>query len=88
MIIKVKNDRKIYFPQFYLSGEVLNVCSIDKYLGHFCTDDLSDDKDIARQCCKLYAQGNTFVRKVHMCTPEVTVNLFRSYCTPLYTVHL
>ncbi len=48
MIIKVKNYRKLCFPQFYLSGEVLNVCSVAKYLGHFCTDDLSDDKDIAR----------------------------------------
>ncbi len=55
MIIKVKNDRKFYFSQFYLSGEMLNVCSEAKYLGHFCTDDLSDDKDIARQCCQMYA---------------------------------
>ncbi len=23
-----------------------------------------------------------------MCTPEVEVNLFRTYCTPLYTAHL
>ncbi len=55
MIIKVQNDRKLSFPQFYLNGEVLNVCSVAKYLGHFCTDDdLSDDKDIDRQCRKLY----------------------------------
>ncbi len=88
MIIKVKDDRKFYFPQFYLSGKVLNVCSVAKYLGHFCNDDPSDDKDIARQCCKLYAQGNTLVRKFHMYTPEVKVNQFRTYCTPLYTAHL
>ncbi len=30
MIIKAKNDRKFYFPQFYLSGGVLNVCSVAK----------------------------------------------------------
>ncbi len=54
MIIKVKDDRKLSF---------LNVCSVAKYLGHFCTDDLSDDKVIVRQCRKLYARGNTLVRK-------------------------
>ncbi len=48
MIIKVKDDRKLSFPQFYLSCEVLNVYSVAKYLGHLCTDNLSDDKNIAR----------------------------------------
>jgi len=53
MIVKVIDDRKLCFPQFYLSVEVLNVCSVAKYLGHFCTDDLSDDKDIAVPNCML-----------------------------------
>jgi len=88
MVVKAKDDRKMSLPQFYLSGELLNVCSEVKYLGHICTDDLSDDKDIARQCRKLYAQGNTLVRQFHMCTSDVQVNLFRTYCTPLYTAHL
>ncbi len=59
MIIKVKNDRKFYFPQFYLSGEVLNVCSVAKYLGHFCTEDLSDDKDI------IDSVANCMLREIH-----------------------
>ena len=86
--MKAKDDRKMSLPKFYLINEVVNVCSVVKYLGHFCTDDLSDDKDIARQCRKLYAQSNTLVRQFHMCTPDVKVNLFRTYCTPLYTAHL
>ncbi len=67
---------------------MLNVCSIAKYLSHFCTDDVSDDKDIARQYRKLYARDNTLVRKFHICTPKVKVKLFRTYCTPLYIAHL
>ncbi len=70
---------KMSFSQFYLGGEVLNVCIVAiaarymKYLGHLDTDDLIDDKDIAIQCGKLYAQGNMLVRKFHICTPEVKV---------------
>ncbi len=84
MIVKTKEDRQLVFPQFLLSGEVLNVCNKIKYLGHFCTDELNDDADIERQCRRLYAQSNTLVWKFHMCTPEVKVNLFRTYCSPLY----
>ncbi len=41
MIVKVKDDQMVSFHHFYLSGEVLNVCSVAKYLGHFYTDDLN-----------------------------------------------
>ncbi len=49
MIVKTKKGRHFVFPEFLLSGEVLNVCNKVKYLGHFCTDDLSDDADIEQQ---------------------------------------
>ncbi len=90
MIGKSREDRQLVFPQFLLSGEVLNVCNKVTYPGHFCTDDLSHDADIERQCLRLYAQSNTLVRKFHMCIREVKVNLFRTYCysSPLYTAQL
>ena len=49
---------------------------------------LSDDDDINRQCRLTYAQGNTLLRKFHMCSIDVKLKLFKSYCTPLYTSHL
>ena len=88
MIIRTSNDRRTNFPEFRLCGEVLKVCSETKYLGHFFSDDIRDDRDVLRQCRKLYAQGNMLLRKFHMCTPDVKVSLFRTYCTPLYTAHL
>ena len=88
MIVKSKEDRKLCFPEFCLCGQVLNVCSQAKYLGHFITHDMSDDADLGRQCRRLYAQGNTLVRKFHICSTEVKVTLFKTYCTPLYTAHL
>ncbi len=52
------------------------------------TDDFRDDRDINRQCHKLYAQGNTLIRKFHMCTPDVKASLYKTFCTPMYTANL
>ena len=59
-----------------------------KYLGNIISADLRDDQDIARQCKKVYAQGNTIIRKFGMCSEAVKTTLFKAYCTPLYTAHL
>ena len=56
-----------------------------KYLGHCINDELSDDDDMTRQRNKIYAQGNTLIRKFYMCTENVKIALFKSYCTTLYT---
>ena len=52
------------------------------------TDSLSDDLDILRQRKKIYAQGNNIRRKFYMCSFDVKLELFRSYCSSLYTAHL
>lgn len=72
----------------HLLGEELAVVEKVKYLSHMIRSDLSDDDDIQRQYCKLYAQANMLARKFHMCTNNVKVCLFKAYCTPLYTAHL
>ena len=52
------------------------------------TDHFRGDMDINRQCCKLYAMGKMLIRKFHMCTPDIKANLFRTFCTPLYTAQI
>ena len=37
---------------------------------------------------QLYAQGNALARRFHMCSDNVKVTLFRSYCSSLYTSQL
>ena len=88
MICRTKEDQKLNFPVFYLSGQILSVCNNCKYLGHIINDKLEDDSDMLRQRRMLYAQANMLVRKFHFCSEEVKVNLFRAYCTPLYTAPL
>ncbi len=58
---------------------------ITKYLGHLFSDDLNGDVDVARQCRQLYAHGNIILRQFHMCSLDVKLKLFKTYCTPMYT---
>ncbi|KAI4809865.1 hypothetical protein KUCAC02_018721 [Chaenocephalus aceratus] len=88
MFVRSKEDKKAVFPNFILSSNILLVCSEMKYLGHYISDDLTDDKDIHRQRCKLYAQAHILMRKFHKCSVDVKVSLFKAFCTPLYTAHL
>ena len=41
-----------------------------------------------RQCQQLYARGNVLLRKFHMCSMDVKVKLFNTYCSPMYTARL
>ena len=71
-----------------MNNEPIPVVDHFKYLGHILSDNRNDDLDIKRQQKKIYAQGNSILRKFHMCSIEVKVELFKTYCTPLYTAHL
>ena len=59
-----------------------------RYLGHIISSNGKDDKDIMRQCQQLYARGNVLLRKFHMCSMDVKVKLFNTYCSPMYTAQL
>ena len=69
---------------FSLCGKNLSEVNEVKYLGHFITADGKDDKDMNRACRQLYAQGNSLIRKFHMCTDEVKIKLFITYCSQFY----
>ena len=67
---------------------ILKLSKIYTYLGHIICDTLSDELDIFRQRKKVFAQGNSLLRKFYMCTVEVKTTLFRSYCSSFYTAQL
>lgn len=80
-----------YTAQFFLcftSEGPLDMSRELKYLGHIFSDDLMDDSDIRRQCCKISAQTNMLLRKFSMCSADVKCALFKAYVTTLYTAHL
>ena len=47
-----------------------------KYLGHFLTNELSDDIYIRRQCRVLNVRGKSVCRKCHTCSVPVKLKLF------------
>ena len=82
------DKRKFRIPSFKLDHENIPIVDRYTYLGHILSSDGSDDNDIQRQRGRVYARGNSILRKFHMCSTEVKIVLFKSYCTSLYTAHL
>ena len=50
-------------PKFKLCDNDLSEVDEAKYLGHLIKNDGKDDIDIQKACGKLYAQGNSLIRK-------------------------
>ena len=73
-------------PNFKLNSIILHVVASYKYLGHYITDDLSDDDDINRQRRTLFVQGNILLRKFNMRSFCVKLTHVRTYCSPMYRV--
>ena len=76
-------------PTLYiLHGEVINEGDSIIYLGHIIRNNGKYGKDIMRQFQQLYARGNVLLRQFHMCSMDVKVKLFNTYCSPMYTAQL
>ena len=88
LFIRPKRHKDMSAPTFKMNGIEIDIQSHVKYLGHFICDDLSDDKDIARQCRKFYIVGNMLTRKFGICTNNVKTALFKSFCTNMYTANV
>ena len=73
---------------FILCGEKLIEVNEVKYLGHYITADGKDEKDMIRACGQLYAQGNSLIRKFHMCTEKAKIKLFVTYCSQFYCAQI
>ena len=88
MCYKSKRTSNFRIPDFTLNGSVIPLVNSCKYLGHFLSDTCSDSLDIDRQRKKIFIQGNSLIRRFYMCTIDVKLTLFQSFCSPMYTAHL
>ena len=88
MFLKPDYMSKIKLPEFKINNEKIEVVEKYTYLGHIICNTLSDNLDIARQRKSIYAQGNSLLRKFYMCSVDVKITLFKSYCSSFYTAQL
>ena len=88
MCFKSKFTPKFRIPAFVLNNDVIPLVNSMKYLGHYLADTCSDGLDIDRQRKKIFIQGNSLIRKFFMCTLDMKLNLFQSFCSPMYTAQL
>ena len=59
-----------------------------KYLGHFITNDMYDDKDIQRELQNMFIRTKVLIRRFHKCSLSVKIVLFKTYCLCMYDVAL
>ena len=88
LIRRNKLLKNAFVPSFRLCNSDLTEVQEVKYLGHLIKADGKDDQDILKACGKLYAQGNSLIRKFHMCTEEVKIKLFVTFCSQFYCAPL
>ncbi|XP_045455075.1 uncharacterized protein LOC123664601 [Melitaea cinxia] len=81
---------KVYanVPPLYLGGVALNRVERFKYLGHWVSDNLSDDEDVERERRALAVRCNMLARRFARCSDSVKVTLFKAYCQSFYTCSL
>jgi hypothetical protein len=79
---------KLHIPQICLNNRPLKWVDENKYLGMIISNDCKDNMDIKRQIRALYARGNILVRNFVKCSPDVKVQLFKTYCSNIYAGHL
>ena len=88
MIHRSKDMKDVDFGNFFINGDKIDSEPHMRYLGHYISPNLNDSRDIQRQYQYLYGQANMLTRRFHMCTEEVKIKLFRTYCTSFYTCQL
>ena len=91
MTICTKADQRcktLIDPRYAFRGKKLLSVYIYKYLGHYITSTLSDDKDIMHHLRLNYARGNMLCHNFMYCTDYMKCMLFRSYIYNMYTLCL
>jgi len=73
------NYISVKFPDFKLSDNYLGFCDEVKYLGHFISEQMTDDED-------MYMHKQTLSHAGLVCVEGVEMSLFRACCTPLCTL--
>ena len=84
MLVRPKQSQGQFSTRVRLGNEDLSFVEEFRYLGHIMTVDCRDDKDIKKQFRRQNAVRNMLVRKFSFAHIEAKIQLFKSYCYPIY----
>ena len=84
MLVRPKQSQGRYSTIVMVGNEELVFVKKFRCLGHVLTADCRDDKDIKKQFRRQNAVGNMLVRKFSFAHIEAKIQLFKSYCYPIY----
>ena len=79
-----QSNHRVYSTRVRLRNEEFSFVEAFRYLGHVMTADCRDDNDINKQFIRHNAVGNMLVRKFSFEPIEAKIQLFKSYCHPIY----
>ncbi|XP_061723701.1 uncharacterized protein LOC133529924 [Cydia pomonella] len=88
LVFKAGSKKPKFIPPLKLGGTELKNVTQFKYLGHWVTEDLSDDLDVERERRALAVRSNMLARRFARCTKSVKITLFRAFCQSFYTCGL
>ena len=84
MLVRPNGPNYYLSTEIKLSGVALEYVDEFQYLGHIITAGCNDDKDVAKQTRRQNAVGNMLIRKFSFAPKEAKIQLFKSYCYPIY----
>ena len=62
LVCKNRATMHVHSPSFAVNDTVIGEVAKVKYIGHVIANDMTDDADMMRQRCQLYALGNVLSR--------------------------
>ena len=87
MLVRPKQSQGRFSTRVRLGNEELSFVEEFRYQGHIMTADCRD-KDIKKQFRRQNAVLNMLVRKFSFAPIEAKIQLFKSYCYPIYRCEL
>ena len=86
VLVRLKQSQGRFSTRVTLGNEELSFVKEFRYLGHLMTAHCRDDKDIKKQFRRQNEVGNMLVRKFSFAPIEAKIQLFKSYCYPIYSI--
>ena len=81
---RTKEEECLKFLILKWSDKHLRVSNKVKYLGHSVTEQMTDERDIYRQCCVIFVQTTILPDKFDECRDEGRVSLLKGIFIKLY----